>query len=87
MRNGRRKLLLGLTAFLLGASAMGAPPNVPPKTGGAPVRLTVELTWKAVAVGQAPGAEDPSFDLELSEGRVLDAVAVPAATGKGGPEK
>lgn len=78
---------MGLATFLLGTVALAAPPSVPPKTGGAPVRLTVELTWKAASAGQAPGAEDAAVDLELSEGRVLDAIAWPPSPPKVGPEK
>lgn len=88
MRKGRREILAGLVAFLIGTVVEAAPPAPPPhpQGGGPPVRLTVELTWRMPPLSPS-AAVDAGLDLELSEGRVLDALAWPPGGSRGGPKR
>jgi len=76
MRKGRRAITAGLGALLLWglvstfADAKGVDPNA-----GGPVRLTVEIAWSRTAA--ANDAEAHEVDLEVSEGQIVDAVALP----------
>jgi len=73
MRNGRRNFLASLVIHLLmGAIAMAAAPNSPAKPGVAPVRLTVDVSWKVASI--PPGVVE-AVDLEMTEGQVVDALA------------
>lgn len=79
MRNGRRLLLAMLGASLLGMLASGAPAE--PRTEGASAaHLTLEVEWNTPAT---PAQDAPAVELELTEGQILGAVAVP---GGGLPE-
>ncbi len=85
MRNGWRKLLASLTIALLGTIATAASPNAVPKPGVSPAKLTVEVltvevNWKVTAV---PPEEEGGVDLELTEGRVVDAIAWETGTSNG----
>lgn len=76
MRNGWRKNLASLGLFLLGTIAVAAPPPTPPAPpGGAAVRMTVEVSWKGLP-SPTPG-EHTGLDLEVSEGRIVEALAWP----------
>src|SRR4051794_12323316 len=91
MRKGRRKLLAALGLFLFGtvvAAAPPMPPSSPPSPGPAatPVRLTIEVAWKVPPLPSTPAGDDAGLDLELSEGRVIDAMAWPSTT-RGGPRR
>lgn len=85
MRKGRRKVLVGLGLFLIGTTVAAAPPNSPAPPEKAAVRMTVEISWKAPASTTTPSSvEGGGLDLELSEGRVVDALAWPVRP-RGGP--
>lgn len=71
MRKGRRKFAAAIVLFLMGTSVHAAPP-APPAAGAPMLRMTVELAWRMPA-----STTDPRLDLELSEGRVVDATAWP----------
>jgi hypothetical protein len=85
MRKGRRKLLASLGVFLLGTVVWGAPPDPPVVGDGSLVRLTVEVGWGVPPGSVVPESEGCPLDLEVSGGRVVDAIAWPAVT-RGGPE-
>ena len=90
MRREWRNVLAFCGWFLVG-SAVAAPPERPAEVrapGVEPVRLTVDLSWRMSATvgatAQHPGAtrvtgaeSDPAFVLEVSEGRVVEAMAWP----------
>ena len=76
MRKGWRKVLALLGLFLLGTTVQAAPPEPVPGGGGA-VRIALEVTW-TVRSGGADAAPLPVLELELNEGRVLEALAWPS---------
>jgi hypothetical protein len=84
MRKGRRKLLVPLGLFLLGTAitAVSAEPSAP----DAGVRMTVEIAWALPPNTQIQEGESFPLELELTEGRVLEAIAWPSDT-RGGPER
>jgi hypothetical protein len=71
MRKGWRKLLAMLGMVLFGTIVDAAPPE-PPGGGGKVVRIAVEVSW-AVRGGGADGV----MALELTEGRVVEALSWP----------
>ncbi len=77
-------MLASLTWLLLFGS-FGPPAHAdptPPTTADRPVRLTVEIAWTN------PAVEAGEIILEVSEGRVIDAVAWPGSSGATrGPER
>src|SRR5438552_714422 len=89
MRREWRNVLAVGGLFLVGTAVAAAPPESSKEgrsPGGDVVRLTVELSWGMPRTGIArehgavgvPGVEsDPEFVLEMSEGRVIEALAWP----------
>src|SRR5262245_21732447 len=80
MRHGRRRALVAL--FLIGTTVAAAPPPSPmpqpPQSSGiSPVRLTVEVAWRIAPSPAPPVGEEAGINFELSEGRVVDALAWP----------
>ncbi|MGE3820553.1 MAG: hypothetical protein AB7I30_14160, partial [Isosphaeraceae bacterium] len=79
MRNGWRQALFLVTG-LLATGSLEAAWRDSPSGGERPVRLSVEVSWSvpqgAEALAMAPPA--PEVELELSEGRVLEAIAWPS---------
>ena len=51
---------------------MAAAPISPAKPGAAPVRLTIEVSWKAAAI---PAGVESAVDLEMTEGQIVEALA------------
>src|SRR5947207_3678256 len=95
MRKGRRKVLAGLGLFLIGTAVAAAqpppgppppPPPPPERAGLSPVRLTLEVAWRVPPSPASPAGELAGLDLELSEGRVVDALAWPQAS-RGEPRR
>ena len=81
MRKGRRKILLALGLLLFMGPALGAPGDLTPGGAAAPVRLTIEVSWtvpEGVEAGAAVAATAGGVELEVSEGRVVDALAWPS---------
>src|SRR5438105_2858534 len=72
MRKGRRKVLAILGMVLLGTILRAAPPEPFAGGEGRAVRIAVEVTWVVRA-----GAADAPMALELTEGRVVEALAWP----------
>lgn len=71
--------------FLIGTIAVAAPPSPIPPAGGSAVRMTVEVAWKVPpSSSTVSSVENGGLDLELSEGRVVEALAWPARP-RGGP--
>lgn len=80
MRNGWRKLLVVLGLALFGGAVRGAR-GEPAQAGPAPaVHLTIEVAWKVPERSEGANPVDPAgkVELEVSEGRVVDAVAWPS---------
>ena len=96
MRRDWRNVLAALALFLVGTTAVAAPQDGPKEaagSGGDVVRLTVEVRWGtphsgAELVGSlARGHGDvsrPEYVLELTQGRVIDAMPWPSV-GSPGP--
>ena len=91
MRTDSRKVLAALALFLAGATVRAAPQDASKENAGISgdaVRLTVEVSWgipqqvDELAGGSNRGdvaGSKPEYALELSQGRVVEAVAWPAA--------
>jgi hypothetical protein len=87
MRKDRRNVLVTLILFLAGTTVATAQTEpVRARSDADQVRLTVEINWSvqghgAGLTGDQPGtaATEPEFLLELTEGRVVEAVEWPAA--------
>jgi len=77
MRNGRRKVRSTLVFCLL----LGGAPSLAhsePVSAGVPVRMTVEVAWSTPSASTAaPDGDAGEVALEVSEGRVVEAVAWP----------
>ena len=93
MRKGWRAVLGLCGLFLLGASVAAAPRDgkrESRESGSEPVRMTIELSWilpRGEVVGGAgiPGDPvTPDIVLELTEGRVVEAMVWPAADSEAG---
>ena len=98
MRRDSRNVLAALVLFLSGTTALAAPQESPKEVavaGGDAVRLTVDLGWGTprkgadLAGGATPGQAEgpkPEYALELTQGRVVEAMAWPpmGAAGPGG---
>src|SRR3954454_6088389 len=73
MRKGRREILAALgLMFLLGTTLVAAPPDPFPGSGSKPVRVAVEVSWADRA-----GGGDGAFELDMTEGRVVEALTWP----------
>jgi hypothetical protein len=72
MRKGWRKLMAGMGMVLFGTIALAASPEPLPRGAGKLVRMTVEVTWT-----MPPARESPACDLELTEGKVVEALTWP----------
>ncbi len=89
MRRERRKVLVALILFLGGTRATVAQPESGKSVAGSVdegVRLTVEVNWGVPAASAGVAGEEsrvsatePEFDLELTEGRVVDLLEWPPA--------
>ena len=81
MRNGWRGLIAVVAGLLCGgaASAAGRVSDAVPGSGEPPFRLTVEVAWTTPPPPSTAG-EPGEVELEVTDGRVVDAVAWP-----GGP--
>lgn len=75
-------MLAGLAWLLCGGASWGAHADPAPVGADRPVRLTVEFVWSTPAGGTN---EAVGVDLEVPEGRVLEAVAWPG--GQGGADE
>ena len=73
MRGGWRNVLVCLGFVLLGTTAPAVPPESVPAGAGHSVRFTIEVAWTSPA-----GREGTGCQLELTEGRVIEALAWPA---------
>lgn len=82
MRKGRRTVLIVLTWFLpiMGGGILEAARPDSPSGVEQPVCLTVEVAWSfpSPSGGDAQGAPASEVELELSEGKILEAVAWPS---------
>src|ERR1700716_1772669 len=79
MRKGRREILAALgLRFLLGATPVAAPPDPFPGSGGKPVRVAVEISW-----ADRTGGGDGAFELDMTEGRVVEALTWPGGERRG----
>ena len=67
-------IVVGLMVVLIGTIARPRPR--PSRGEDPPVRLTVEVAWAVPGRSAGPAAE-PGLDLELTEGRVVEAMAWP----------
>lgn len=86
MRKGRRKVLATLGMFLLGTlSAVAAPPDPAAGiVGDTPVRLTVEIAWTFPPDTPPLPDEGLPISLEMSDGKVVEALVWPGDPGKKG---
>src|SRR5829696_6730402 len=88
LRKGRREILAAWGWFLTGIIAVAAPPSpgptsapAPSPAGGGPtVRLTVEVAWRLPTPPPSSAGDEPGLELELTEGRVVEATAWPAGS-------
>ncbi|MEJ7637902.1 MAG: hypothetical protein WKF75_07960 [Singulisphaera sp.] len=85
MRNGRRTSWLAWVVLLRGTLALAMPPGLTPGEDAPAVRLTVELDWSVPAAIPSAGA-DSGLVLELTGGRVIEALALPPGSSDG-PER
>ena len=74
MRKGWRLLLALLGTALLGMIAPAAPAEPKPE---AAARVTLEVGW---GPGATPSQESPSVEMEMSEGRIVEAISWPEGT-------
>lgn len=92
MRKGWRNILAGLCWLLFGGLVPAAPADPVPGRSEGHVRLTVEIAWStpSAAVSGVGVIGGNDVELEVSEGRVIEAVASPADSAlplKPGPER
>ncbi|MCA1685334.1 MAG: hypothetical protein LC745_05000, partial [Planctomycetia bacterium] len=85
MRKGWRNVLAGLVWLLVLGGRPGAHADLIPGGTDRPIRLTVEVAWSGPGVGAREAGE---IELEVSEGRIIEAVAWPGDTTTAeGPER
>src|SRR4051812_5530744 len=78
MRNGWRKAGIAWGIVLLGTTCPAAPQD---STVGPAVRLTVEVGWSLPDLPALPEAPEPTgVLLEMSDGRVVEALGWPSGT-------
>ena len=101
MRRDWRNVLAALALFLVGTTALAAPQEVrrkPRVRAATSVRLTVEVSWGTPHSGAdlvearlegARGRSKPEYVLELTQGRVIDAMPWPSigSPGPGGSSR